>query len=377
MALTNITITDIADNIVADIDASTGQIIPALAKAVFRVLAYALAGVFIILYKYGSDAFRQRFPQTATGEWLQYLGEIVDVNIIPADTWEGEAEIDATGAVGTIAAGTQFVKNDTGKVYEVTIGVVIAPGTLTLNLIATEAGAGSDLIVGDILDIVSPIAGVELTAEITVVTTQGADEEDTEEYRQRVIDRWKAKPQGGAAVDYVLWGMEMPNAENIYPYSSSTPTVVSVYVEVDNQPDGIPTGAQLIIAEDYLTYDPISGAQDRKPLGVTLDMQPIYRTEFDVEITDLLPDTPATRADILDALTDSFLQKEPYIQGLSTERVDYITYAEVVALIYAVLQSAGATVSAIDLTEHLGGAPVTIYTLGEGEKSKLETLTFS
>lgn len=375
MALPNITITDIADNIVADIEASTGQIIPALAKAVFRVLGWSLAGVFIILYKYGTDAFRQRFPQTATGIWLKYLGEIVDVNIIPSDTWEGEAEIDATGAVGNIDVGTQFVKNDTGKVYEVTIGVVIAPGTLTLNLIATEGGADSDLIVGDILDIVSPIAGVEMTAEVTVVTTQGADEEDTEEYRQRVVDRWKAKPQGGATVDYVIWGMEMPNAENIYPYSSSTPSVVTVYVEVDNQPDGIPTGAQLIIAENYLTYDPISGVQNRKPLGTNLDMQPIYVTEFDVEITDLNPDTPATRADILAVLTALLLQKEPYIQGLSTERIDYITFTECVAAIYSILQSAGATVTAIDVTDP-SLAPVTIYILSEGEKAKMGALTF-
>lgn len=375
MALTNITINDIADNIIGDIEASTGQIIPAIAKAVFRVLSYALAGVFIILYKYGTDAFRQRFPQTATGQWLKYLGEIVDVNIIPAGIWEGEAEIEATGAVGNIDAGTQFVKNDTGKVYEVTIGVVIAPGTLTLNLIATEGGADSDLIVGDIINIVSPIAGVELTAEITVVTTQGSDEEDTEEYRQRVIDRWKAKPQGGAAVDYVVWGMEAPNSENIYPYSSTTPTEITVYVEVDDQPDGIPTAGQLVIVEDYLTYDPDTGAQNRKPLGVVLDMQPISRTEFDVEITDLNPDTPETEQDIEDALTALFLQKEPYIQGLSTERLDYVTYAEAVSVIYSVLQAAGATVSAIDVEE--SGNPVTIYVLGDGEKSKLGTLTFS
>jgi uncharacterized phage protein gp47/JayE len=245
---------------------------------------------------------------------------------------------------------------------------------LTLNLIATEGGADSDLIVGDIINIVSPIAGVELTAEVTVVTTQGSDEEDTEEYRQRVIDRWKAKPQGGAAVDYVVWGMEAPNSENIYPYASTTPTEITIYLEVDDQPDGIPTAPQLVIVEDYLTYDPDTGAQNRKPLGVILDMQPISRTEFDIEITDLNPDTPETEQDIEDALTALFLQKEPYIQGLSTERLDYVTYAEAVSVIYSVLQAAGATVSAIDVEEN--GNPVTIYVLGDGEKSKLGTLTF-
>lgn len=375
MALTNVTVRDIAEQIIADIEASTGQIIPPIAKTVFRILGWSLAGVFIILYKYGTDAFRQRFPQTATGIWLKYLGEIVDVNIIPGGIWEGEVEIDATGAVGNIDAGTQFVKNDTGKVYEVTVGVVIAPGTLTLNLIATESGADSDLIVGDIIDIVSPISGVEMTAEVTVITTAGTDEEDNEDYRQRIIDRWKVKPQGGSAIDYVIWGMEAPNSENIYPYSSTTPAVVSIYLEVDNQADGIPTGGQLGLLDYYLTYDPISGLQNRKPVGTLLDCKPIYRTEFDVEITTLNPDTPAIRADILTALTNLFLQKEPYIQGVSTVRIDYITYIEAVAVIYSVIETVGSTVAAIDIPFLLPPA-ASIYILTEGEKSKLGTLTF-
>jgi uncharacterized phage protein gp47/JayE len=374
MALANLSIADIAENILSDIEAEIGQTIPRLAKMVFVILAYAIAGVWIILYKYSSDAYRQRFPQTASGIYLSYLGELVGLTRDVAIVWEGEAEIIATGNSGSIDADTQFLKTDTGKVFVVVTGVVIAPGTLTLSLIATEAGSESDLIVGDTLDIVSAIAGVEMSAIISAVTTPADDIEDLEDYRLRIIERYTARPQGGAAIDYVVWGKEAPNVSAIYPYSSTTPTEIDLYVEVDDQTDGIPTAGELTAVEAAVTYNPDTGVQDRKPLGVTVTAIAITRTEFDVELTTLNPDTPAIRAEISAALTALFLSKAPYIQGASISRVDTITYTEVVAIIYAVLQANSATVTSVSLEE--SATPVTIYPLGQGEKAKLGTLTY-
>jgi len=139
MALPTVTINEIAENIIGDIETKINQNIPLLAKAVFRILAYALAGVWIILYKYAGDSFRQRFPQTASGVFLEYLGELKDTIRTPSELWEGSAEILATGDTGTIDADTQFL-SDAGNIYTVVSPVAIAPGTLTLSLVASESG---------------------------------------------------------------------------------------------------------------------------------------------------------------------------------------------------------------------------------------------
>jgi len=238
--LTTPTIKEIQTNIIADIEAKIGQTIPILAKAVFIILAYALAGAWIILYKFGTDAYRQRFVQTANRTWLVMLGELIGIFIQSATTWIGQAEIEATGAVGTIVSGTQFLRTETGIVYIVQNDVAIVPGTLTLDLYSGTSGDIGNLLVADELDIVSPISGIDLTAVVSAVTVQGEDEEDLETYRQRVLDGYQKKPQGGASADYESWGKQAPHVLSVYPYPAVIPGWVDIFVEVDDQTDGIP-----------------------------------------------------------------------------------------------------------------------------------------
>ena len=77
MAVTIPTFEDIKALIIGDIESALSQTIPILPKAVFRRLAGALAGAWLILYKYNSDAHRERFVQTASLEFLKKLGELV------------------------------------------------------------------------------------------------------------------------------------------------------------------------------------------------------------------------------------------------------------------------------------------------------------
>lgn len=66
MSLTTPTTKEISDNIVAQLEATLNQTIPLLPKAFIRVLAKALAGVFILLYKYAGFMLLQLFVRTAS-----------------------------------------------------------------------------------------------------------------------------------------------------------------------------------------------------------------------------------------------------------------------------------------------------------------------
>ncbi len=377
MALSTPTISEIAANIVADIEAEYGQTIPILAKAVFRVWAFIQAGVFIVLYKFGTEQFKQRFVQTANETFLALLGEQVGVVRTPAQIWTGTGSVPVTTTGGVIQAGTQLVNNATGVVYIVTPSkaIILSP-TETMTLQSTVGGDISNLVVSDEITFVSPQPGIGDTVTITIVSQEGADIEPIEQYRQRVLDRYQKQPQGGALADYELWAEEAINVINAYPYAGTTPGTVEVFIEVDNQTDGIPTAPQLAAALASINFDPVTGLATRRPVTAEVTTEAIVRTTFVVEVQTLNPDTPDIREAIDDAVEDLFLDKEPFIQGLSIVRRDTITNAEVTSIVSTVASANGSTVNNVVTKE--GGVPFDLRTLGQGEKAKVTTpLTYT
>ena len=375
MALQTPTLSEIAANIVSDIEAEYSQTIPLLQKAVFRVWALIQAAVFIILYKYGTDAFNQRFVQTANETFLSLLGEQVGVSRTPAAKWVGTvtATVTATGSV--LAAGVQLVNNNTGIVYATTISEAIdSTPTETLQVTSLTGGDLSNLQVGDTITFVNPQTGLNPDVTVATVTTEGSSQEPIEQYRQRVLDRYQKQPQGGALADYELWGEEAPNVINVYPYAATTPGEVDVYSEVDNQTDGIPSAPQLLIVSSYINYDPITGRATRRPVTAEVNSYAISRTAFTTTVVTLNPDTSDIRAAIDDAVEALFLTKEPYIQGLSVTRNDTISDAETTATVQAVAAANGAVISDVVVNE--GGIPFDIRTMGRGEKAKT-TVSYS
>ncbi len=377
MALSTPTISEITANIVADIEAEYGQTIPILAKAVFRVWAFIQAGVFIILYKFGTEQFKQRFVQTANETFLALLGDQVGVVRIPAQIWAGTGSVPVTTTGGVIQAGTQLVNNATGIVYIVTPSkaIILSP-TETMTLQSTVGGDISNLVVNDEITFVSPQPGIGDTVTITIVSQEGADIEPIEQYRQRVLDRYQKQPQGGALADYELWAEEAVNVINAYPYAGTTPGTVEVFIEVDNQTDGIPTAPQLAAALASINFDPVTGRATRRPVTAEVTTEAIVRTTFVVEVQTLNPDTPDIREAIDDAVEDLFLDKEPFIQGLSIIRRDTITNAETTSIVSTVASANGSTVNNVVTKE--GGVPFALRTLGQGEKAKVTTpLTYT
>ena len=54
---------EINDRIISDIESKINQSTPLLFKALNRVIAFALSGVFTILYKFGQWALKQIFTR--------------------------------------------------------------------------------------------------------------------------------------------------------------------------------------------------------------------------------------------------------------------------------------------------------------------------
>lgn len=397
MSLQTPTTKQISDNIIAQLEASLNQTIPLLPKSFLRVLAKALAGVFVLLYKYGGFMFLQIFVRTASAsdttvnglvvnpltEWGRLIG-IGD----PASATNAELLVDITveNQTGTLPSNTQLVNTTNGVTY-ITIGAIPlnAPTvTATVRASSDQAGGGGSGAIGNldpgaIVSFANPLANVARNAVVVFQSVTGADGESIDAYRERIIDRFQKRPQGGAYADFEQWGEEPPGIINVYPYTSDCPGQVDVYVEAtpesSGDQDGIPTAAQLQEVLDSIDLDQ-DGRASRRPANALANTFPITRTGFDIRVTGLIVDNLAqTQQTITQAIEEYFLDREPFIEGLSVlPRRDRITRSAVGGVVDDIVSANGGIFSSVIVSQ--GGVGIELYSLGIGEKSKAATVTF-
>jgi uncharacterized phage protein gp47/JayE len=384
----------VSDNIVAQVSAQLAQSIPFFPKSFIRVMAQALSGLIVVLYKYAGFIWLQLFVRTASDAETTINGRIVR----PLREWgalvgieepkaASQAELTVSVAVtnqtGFLRTGSQLIFPSTGVTYLVTGDVALTAPTVSAVVRASGdqqggdgAGAIGNLPNGSQLQFANPLPNIGRVATVTGQVVTGSDAEDVEVYRQRILDRFQKRPQGGAYADYEQWGEEAEGVLNVYPYTSECPGQVDIYVESATEPEGIPTNAQIQAALDMIELDR-NGLASRRPTGALVSGFPITRLGFDVRVLGLsVPGDLATvRDQIGAALTDYFLSREPYIVGLSVGvRSDRITTTAVGGVVDQVVGAAGGVFTTLQVKRN--GVDASVYILGVGEKAKLGALTY-
>jgi uncharacterized phage protein gp47/JayE len=369
MALQEPTTKEIFDQIIANIEARLGQTIPILPKATFRVLSLALAAVFMILYKFGSWQFLQIFPSLADEDSLQEWGEIVGIFRNPAEA--ARLEIEVSGTDGQVVrTGTRLINNLQNTVYIVESDVTISGGVGTTIMISVTAGAIGNLDNGSQVSFETPLPGVDKKATVTDTVEQGVDQESLEFYRERVVNRFRQTPQGGALADYRAWALEVTTIINAYPYSGDIEGTVLVFTESSVSPDGIPNPTELQEVLDSINQP------DRRPVTAEVFSLPIVRTPFDVTVLGLSPDTPESRDIIETLLAQYFLEREPFIEGLDNIDKSLISQTEIIQIISLALQTTNASFDTAIFEVSGTGDTLTRYNLGQGEKSKINIVSY-
>lgn len=388
------TTSQISDNIVSQISAQIAQTVPLMPKSFIRVLAKALAGSFVILYKYAGFIWLQMFVSTASDQDTTINGVVVNplkewgrLVGIPDPKPSTQAQISISVTVnnqsGFLTTGTQLIYPSTGVVYVIAGDVELSSPTVSAVMIASgdqSDGDGSGVIGnlpdGESVQFVNPIAGIGPAATVTGTLVTGADAESTDAYRQRIIDRFQKRPQGGAYADYEQWGEEASGIANVYPYTSVNPGQVDLYVESATEIDGIPTPAQLQAVLDAVELDN-NGLATRRHAGALVNSYPIIRLAFNIRVLGIsVPGSLSNvHSQIEDALQQYLLGREPYIIGLDVgPRKDTITETAMGGIVDDIVSAAGGYFTDINVT--LNSLPVTLYILGEGEKAKAGTISY-
>lgn len=359
-------IKEIQARIIADIESRLGQQVPFFKKAAWRVLAWALAGVFSIIYKYIDYRSIQVFVQTADEIGLGYWGEIYDVNRGQSQASKFTVLIKGPSDL-QVKAGSQYIKNTTGVIYRQLETVSLSTGEATVTVVATESGVKGNLEVGDTIAPINPI-GIEKNVAITSIVSTGTDAEDINVWRQRIIDRIRNPPQGGSLSDYVIWATEPTGIKRAFPMVGE-PGIVWVYCESSTEKDGIPTQAQLDEAEESIRQP------YRLPMTAGLEVKPIERLSFDVEVIGLSPSGTDVQSAIKQAIELFMIQREPFIKGLSTlPKKDEVSVNLVLSQVVFAIGAYAATFNSIKL--YLNGSEITSHSLNVGELAKLGELTY-
>jgi uncharacterized phage protein gp47/JayE len=388
---------EISDNIIAQIEASINQTVQLLPKSFIRVLSKVLAGVFILLYKYCGFIFLQLFIKTASysdttinGKILNPLlewGRLVGVSD-PKSATNAELliEIQVDNQIGSIDSQSQLIGKINGVTY-LTLGSVLLNSStvqVTIKAVADQQNGGGLGIIGnlnngDIVSFVNPLANIQRDAIVISQVVTGANAENIENYRQRVMDRWQKPPRGGAYSDYELWGEETEGIINVYPYTSDCPGQVDVYVEAtpesSGNEDGFPTLAQLQAVLDSINYDS-NGLASRRPANCLVNTFSITRVQFDIRVVGLVVENVSeVRESIESSLLEYFKSREPFIEGLSIPpRDDRITRVSISGIINDIVNANNGYFGNAFIS--ISGIDTALYNLEIGEKAKLGTVTF-
>ena len=394
------TIAEINAAIISQLEASLAQTIPILPKAFNRVLAKALAGVFILLYKYAGFIFLQIFVSKATIEEVEIFGQkfspliewgrLIGVGD-PTPGTQAELNIEITVEIqgGSLPSGTQLTSNKNGFIYITETLVALDAATKQVVVKAVndpdgDGGVGADgnLDPGDTVSFITPLSDVNRNAEVILQVTTGADAEDPEVYRQRVVDRFQKQPRGGAYADYEFWGETVAGIINVFPYTGAISGEVDVYSEAtvasSGSADGIPTAAQLLAVGTAINFDDDSRAT-RRPVGAFVNSLAITRTGFDVEIFGLVVQNEAqVKADIEAALAAYFLARAPFIDGLTVPpRTDFILQSSLIGIVDDFVSAQNGIFSDVAFRITSTAVDLSSYSLNEGEKTKLVNVAYT
>lgn len=317
-------------------------------KGILSGMAWAMASIFVTLFRLANWSFRQIFIQTADAQWVEERGN--ELGIIKKPGQKAIMTASVTGATAAnIPAGTLYQINDV--VYQTTATATVTGGEATITIQATQPGAEFQLSVSDELALVQPVVGVPSTAIVASVVTEGLDPESDADYKTRVNTRIKKPPQGGAAFDYFLWATEVDGIVDVLVYETEAGDVIVYPIADGSDEDKFPTAGQLAAVEDEIETSGDSAFQDRRPLGASVNVEFVSNIQISVVINGFGADRPQSVKDAIeDELMRYFDERRPSnpLTGKVGSIVE-VNVAEVLTLVNTITIANGFSVGGVQL----------------------------
>lgn len=294
MAFDRPTLPELIDQGAADLESRLPGVLVRVRRSVVGVLNRVWAGALSALYQYGEFLNRQVWPDLADEDYLVDHGARWGITRTPAAPASGTVGFTGTnGAV--IPAGTVLLRQD-GARFLTSTEVTIAAGVASVVATAETAGQSGNTALATILQVGTPIGGVNSAVTASTALAGGADIEDVEDWRARILARIRRAPQGGSADDYIAWALQVPGVTRVWvsPAEMGAGTVTVRFAR-DDDASPIPDAGEVATVQAQL--DAL-----RPVTAVVYVVAPIASAvNFSIQLT---PNTAAVRAAVEAELQD-------------------------------------------------------------------------
>lgn len=286
-------------------------------------LSWALAAIYILIYRFGTWAFNQIFFSRADSYYKKERGR--EYGLFQGTGLRAVLEGITGGGTPSalLPAGTLYQSVDNQGIYSVDSDAFVDPsGDLVAQVRANEVGADFTLSAGQQLTLVSPLAGIPTILFVTSVITDGEDPESDEAYFDRIDSRIKRPPQGGSPGDYFLWSTEVDGVIDVVLYEQVSGEIdVYPIVEGDNGIDRKPSASDIQRVEDSIESSGQFVYNDRRPIGADVNVDYIGLEEYRVEIEGFTSNggTPTQEQAIYDEINNYLGGLRPTNPGLGKE----------------------------------------------------------
>lgn len=265
MAFERPTLPALRKRVIADFEANLPGVDARMRQS--RIGVHAMVHADLANEHYGLQASiaRNVLPDLAEADWLARWGNILGIVRHGATAAAGAVRF--SGADGSIVpAGSELRRSD-GAIVATTEQATIVAGAAIAPVRAVIAGLAGNTEEDVALATLAALPGVAAKCFVEAALTGGADLEDLESWRQRILFRLQEPPQGGAAIDYWRWAREVPGVTRawVYPKELGAGTVTVRFMMDGTYEDGIPHGVDAPYPSSY-TEDVLRVWQHIEPL---------------------------------------------------------------------------------------------------------------
>jgi len=260
-----------------------------------EVYARALSGTAHGLYGFIDWLSRQLIYDTAEGAWLERWASIWGITRKAAASASGSVTF--TGSNGApIPSGTVLSAYD-NVLYATSADGTIASGSAVVAVSASSAGVSGNRATGQTFTLQAPISGITASA-VAGAMTGGADIENDDSLRSRLLARIKQPPQGGCKADYSAWALAVAGVTRawVYPLELGAGTVTVRFMMDGTYAGGIPLAGDVAAVAAHI--DPL------RPVTAAVTVVAPVAVPLNFTISGLSPSTVAVKAAITQALTD-------------------------------------------------------------------------
>lgn len=334
-----------------------------------RPTAKIVSGKLFEIHNFAAWAADQAFVHRADAEFLDAHGAQMKPPVPRkgATAAQGSVTVTATTAI-TLATGATLTRAD-GAAFTVDAGIVLASaGSAAVSVTASAAGVDGNCDAGVALSASSGLTGSASFAVAASGIGGGADLEQDEPYRARLLFAKAFPDHAGAPADWLRITLAIPGVTRAYidPLAAGRGTVVVYPFFDDARANGIPLEAdRAVVAGALAVARPGAGL----PVVRIASAVPI-----DVTITGLSPATPEAQLAVAASLAWTFAQNSR-VSGLSTPHpsMPFLATPQVFSRSWIWQAVANATGE----ERHTLTAPAADIALTEGQVATLGAVTFA